>query len=125
MKLITAVVLAAGVASTAAAQSHPCPADTNIDGQLSGADFTAWISAFNANDTDLADQNGDGNVTATDFTAWINNYNNGCNFADNDGDRIPDIYENNTGLFYGNFATGTSPGTPDTDGDNILDGDEA
>ncbi|GAB5497433.1 MAG: hypothetical protein Phyf2KO_25130 [Phycisphaerales bacterium] len=54
-----------------------CPADTNNDGQLTPADFTAWINAFN-NNLPECDQNGDGACTPTDFTAWINNYNAGC-----------------------------------------------
>lgn len=124
MKLLAVIAIAAA-ASTAAAQSHPCPADTNVDGQLSPTDFSAWVSAYNAMDTDIADQNGDGIITPTDFSAWIGNYNAGCNFNDSDGDRIPNIYENNTGLFYRDFATGTDPNHPDSDGDNILDGDEA
>ncbi|RNC82844.1 MAG: hypothetical protein ED559_14060 [Phycisphaera sp.] len=54
-----------------------CPADTNNDGQLTPADFTAWINAFN-NNLPECDQNGDGACTPTDFTAWIANYNSGC-----------------------------------------------
>ena len=55
----------------------PCPADTNGDGMLSPADFTAWIAAFNAMAPEC-DQNGDGSCTPADFTAWIANYNAGC-----------------------------------------------
>ncbi|GAB5496953.1 MAG: integrin alpha [Phycisphaerales bacterium] len=55
----------------------PCPADTNDDGTLSPADFTAWISAFHAI-TDACDQNGDGSCTPADFTAWLANYKAGC-----------------------------------------------
>ncbi len=54
-----------------------CPADTNGDGLLSPADFSAWIAAFNAM-TAACDQNGDGSCTPADFTAWIANYNAGC-----------------------------------------------
>jgi hypothetical protein len=54
-----------------------CPADTNSDGSLSGADFTAWINAFNSGSPEC-DQNLDGSCTPTDFTAWIDNYNDGC-----------------------------------------------
>ena len=57
--------------------TSPCPADTNNDGALTPADFTAWINAFN-NNAPECDQNGDGSCTSTDFTAWINNYNAGC-----------------------------------------------
>jgi len=54
-----------------------CLADTNGDGLLTPADFTAWIAAFNAN-LPACDQNGDGLCTPGDFTAWIANYNAGC-----------------------------------------------
>ncbi len=54
-----------------------CLADTNGDGLLTPADFTAWIAAFNAN-SPACDQNGDGLCTPGDFAAWIANYNAGC-----------------------------------------------
>ncbi len=54
-----------------------CLADTNGDGQLTPADFNAWILAFNNADP-IADQNGDGAITPADFNAWILNYNAGC-----------------------------------------------
>ncbi len=57
--------------------SVPCPADTNGDGSVTPADFTAWIAAFNAMAPEC-DQNGDGLCTPADFTAWIANYNTGC-----------------------------------------------
>ncbi len=55
----------------------PCPADTNNDGSLTPADFTAWIAAFNAG-APACDQNGDSSCTPADFTAWIANFNAGC-----------------------------------------------
>jgi len=55
----------------------PCTADTNGDGILTPADFSAWIAAFNAQSA-ACDQNGDGLCTPADFTAWIANYNAGC-----------------------------------------------
>ena len=54
-----------------------CPADTNGDGMLSPADFSAWIAAFNAMAPEC-DQNGDTACTPADFSAWIANFNNGC-----------------------------------------------
>ncbi len=54
-----------------------CVADTNGDGILTPADFTAWIAAFNAMSA-ACDQNGDALCTPADFTAWIANYNAGC-----------------------------------------------
>jgi len=123
-RLCLAVGLAAGLASFASAQASPCPADANVDGVLSPADFSAWIGAFNTAGA-LCDQNGDALCTPADFSAWIANYNAGCNLADSDNDRIPNIYENNTGIFAAGYATGTNPNDSDSDGDNIDDGDEA
>ncbi len=56
---------------------HPCPADTNNDGLVTPADFSAWITAFN-NQAPECDQNGDGLCTPADFSSWITNFNNGC-----------------------------------------------
>jgi len=66
-----------GSAYVFALEASPCPADTNGDGMLSPADFTAWIAAFNAQ-SPACDQNGNGLCTPADFTAWIANYNAGC-----------------------------------------------
>lgn len=50
---------------------------------------------------------------------------NACNdTADNDGDRLLNCYETNTGVFNGPEDTGTNPNIADTDGDAISDGDE-
>ncbi len=54
-----------------------CIPDTNNDGALTPADFTAWIAAFNAM-APKCDQNADGLCTPADFTAWIANFNAGC-----------------------------------------------
>jgi len=54
-----------------------CLADVNNDGVLNGADFTAWINAFN-NNLPECDQNSDGNCDPADFTAWVANFNAGC-----------------------------------------------
>ncbi len=58
-------------------QPPVCPADTNGDGALSPADFTAWVAAFNAQAPEC-DQNDDGSCTPADFTAWLANFNAGC-----------------------------------------------
>ena len=55
----------------------PCPADTNGDGSLTPADFSAWIAAFNAQ-SPACDQNGDNACTPADFSAWIAGFNAGC-----------------------------------------------
>ncbi len=55
-----------------------CVADTNGDGALTPADFTAWVAAFNAQSA-ACDQNGDTLCTPADFTAWVANFNAGCN----------------------------------------------
>ncbi|MCA9271841.1 MAG: hypothetical protein KDA31_02225 [Phycisphaerales bacterium] len=54
-----------------------CPADTNHDGILSPADFSAWVQAFNTQ-SPACDQNNDGECTPADFSAWVANYNAGC-----------------------------------------------
>lgn len=55
----------------------PCPPDTNNDGILTPADFSAWIAAFNAM-SPACDQNADGACTPADFSAWLANFNAGC-----------------------------------------------
>ena len=55
----------------------PCLADTNGDGVVSPADFSAWVAAFNAMSS-ACDQNGDGVCSPADFSAWVANYNAGC-----------------------------------------------
>lgn len=60
--------------------AQPCKADTNFDGILSAADFSAWIQAYNFGLVFIADQNADGLVTPADFSAWITNFNVGCDF---------------------------------------------
>ena len=54
-----------------------CLADTNGDGAVTPADFSAWVAAFNAM-APQCDQNGDGSCTPADFSAWVANYNAGC-----------------------------------------------
>ena len=54
-----------------------CLADTNGDGSVTPADFSAWVAAFNAM-APQCDQNGDGQCTPADFSAWVANYNAGC-----------------------------------------------
>ncbi len=43
---------------------------------------------------------------------------------DSDSDRIPDLFENNTGTFQDENHTGTNPFDADSDNDGFLDGDE-
>ncbi len=54
-----------------------CPADTNLDGSVTPADFSAWVAAFNSNAPEC-DQNDDDACTPADFSAWVANYNAGC-----------------------------------------------
>lgn len=54
-----------------------CPADADRDGSLTPADFSAWISLFQAGNIG-ADVNRNGVVTPADFSAWIARYNLGC-----------------------------------------------
>jgi hypothetical protein len=57
-----------------------CPADVNNDMVLNGADFSAWIIAFNLRDP-AADINRDGQITGADFNAWLRSFNEGCDFG--------------------------------------------
>jgi hypothetical protein len=63
----------------------PCLGDVNGDGATTGADFAAWVMAYNGNQP-AADQNGDGlfgvgsPAGVQDFSAWIQNFNAGCPF---------------------------------------------
>ncbi len=63
--------------ATAIISAPACAADTNGDGMLTPADFTAWIGAYNAT-SPACDQNDDDACTPADFSAWIANYNAGC-----------------------------------------------
>ena len=54
-----------------------CLPDTNHDGILSPADFSAWVAAYNSQ-SPKCDQNGDGSCTPADFSSWVLNYNTGC-----------------------------------------------
>ena len=49
---------------------------------------------------------------------------NRIDVIDSDGDRLPDPYETNDGIYRDPNHTGTDPFDPDTDGDGLLDGDE-
>ncbi|MEL6498533.1 MAG: GC-type dockerin domain-anchored protein [Planctomycetota bacterium] len=59
------------------ARGTVCVADVNGDGELSPADFNAWILAFNTQGSGC-DQNGNGVCEPGDFNAWILNFNAGC-----------------------------------------------
>ena len=54
-----------------------CIADVNNDGNLTPADFSAWIAAFNTSAPEC-DLNADDLCTPADFSAWIANFNAGC-----------------------------------------------
>ena len=58
-------------------ETNECLADTNGDGIVSPADFSAWVAAFNTQAAGC-DQNGDGVCSPADFSAWVSNYNAGC-----------------------------------------------
>jgi len=66
------------MAAEAVIPSDRLCADSNEDGLVTPADFTAWIALFNASNP-KADVNQDGSVTPADFTAWIAAFNQGTN----------------------------------------------
>lgn len=53
-------------------------ADQNMDGNVSPADFSAWVGNFNTMNP-VADVNQDSNVTPADFSAWVAAFNQGAN----------------------------------------------
>jgi len=48
----------------------------------------------------------------------------GVLLADSDEDGLADAFETGTGQYAGAYDTGTAPGNPDSDGDQVPDGDE-
>lgn len=69
-----------GIPDECPGQSTRLCADVNNDGSVTPADFSAWLSAYNASNY-RADQNngGTGAISPADFTAWLANYNLGVN----------------------------------------------
>ena len=55
------------------------PGDFNLDGQVTGADYTAWANTFGNDGSEgkedlRADANADGTVSGADYVAWANNF---------------------------------------------------
>jgi len=73
----TPPVVDIGAAEFQGTTPNNCLADVNGDGSVTPADFSAWVSAFNAQSS-ACDQNGDGSCSPADFSAWVANYNAGC-----------------------------------------------
>lgn len=69
--------LSGGGESDADATGSGCLADTNGDGKVTPADFSAWVAAFNEQ-SPACDQNGDELCSPADFSAWVANFNAGC-----------------------------------------------
>ncbi|MEO1583172.1 MAG: GC-type dockerin domain-anchored protein [Planctomycetota bacterium] len=74
---VDAIEITAGVISCENPVTCNSPADVNGDGDITPADFSSWISAFNGQ-TPQCDQNGDGLCNPQDFSAFILNFNAGC-----------------------------------------------
>jgi len=70
-------VIDIGAAEFQGTTPSDCLADTNHDGVVSPADFSAWVAAFNTMAPEC-DQNGDGMCSPADFSAWVANFNAGC-----------------------------------------------
>ena len=75
------IVTAADVNIITGAAPDPCSGsvtydccDTNNDGACSPADFSAWVSAFNAQ-SPRCDANNDGTCSPADFSAWVAAFN--------------------------------------------------
>ncbi|MEM9166717.1 MAG: reprolysin-like metallopeptidase [Planctomycetota bacterium] len=61
----------------------PCPADVNLDGDVTDSDFFAWVTAFTASprtpeQEEACDVNRDGSCTDSDFFAWVTIFTGGC-----------------------------------------------
>ena len=56
---------------------EPCRADLNSDGVTDASDLDLWINAYNAQ-SPQADQNNDGQVTPADFSAFVAGARRGC-----------------------------------------------
>lgn len=54
------------------------PGDANLDGKVTGADYTIWAAYFSLQQTNATwsqgDFNGDGKVTGADYTIWAANF---------------------------------------------------
>ncbi len=101
-----------------------CPLQTNPPGCLAGAPATVNVSGALASDLSglvTAIRVGDTKLNPTQVE--VTRLSSDCT-KDTDGDRIPDCYETNTGVYVSPTNTGTDPFNPDTDGDGISDGDE-
>ena len=66
------------VGDTADCPASRLCADQNMDGNVTPADFSAWVANFNIQ-SPVADVNQDGNVTPADFSAWVAAFNQGAN----------------------------------------------
>ncbi|MCB9845847.1 MAG: hypothetical protein H6811_07690 [Phycisphaeraceae bacterium] len=58
-------------------QVSPCPGDIDLDGDVDGDDFFAYLDLFAADD-DAADLDGDGDRDADDFFAYLDLFALGC-----------------------------------------------
>lgn len=55
-----------------------CVADIDLDGDVDGDDYSAFLAAYAADDSDYADIDRDGDVDSQDVIAWLNAYTDGC-----------------------------------------------
>ena len=66
-------------AATLTVDSAPCPADFNGDGFVDLFDYTSFVAAFEAGDTDpTPDFNADGFLDFFDYDAFVAAYEAGC-----------------------------------------------
>lgn len=91
---------------TAKTVSVPVVGDTIVEGNE-----TYFVNLSNPANAVIADGQGQGTITNDD-----------C--SDADGDRLCDVYETDTGVYVSPTDTGTDPADPDTDDDQLPDGDE-
>jgi hypothetical protein len=92
--------------------NSPC---IDAGGYIEGlfADFEGDTRGYDATE----EPRGDG----SDYDIGADEY---VEYADADGDVLPDWVETGTGIYVNPIDTGTDPNNPDTDGDGLSDGDE-
>lgn len=73
----TLLTLRPELALTACVPVCTNPADVNGDNAVTPADFSAWVTAYNAGSVGC-DQNADGLCLPADFSSWVANFNLGC-----------------------------------------------
>ena len=79
------------------------PADSNLDGALTGVDYSNWVTRSNNSDV-LADMNLDGVFDSADLTIWTSHYNTG----DSGGREVLSLAINQNRIGYAGYVHDTA-----------------